>query len=34
MGEIHITHKEKRPYEKWNLVEQGQKCGLVLKESV
>ncbi|XP_059069494.1 uncharacterized protein LOC131050897 [Cryptomeria japonica] len=34
MGEIHVTHKEQDPYDKWKLVEEAEKCGLVLKESV
>ncbi|XP_057841212.2 uncharacterized protein LOC131050913 isoform X2 [Cryptomeria japonica] len=34
MGEIHVTHKEKDPYDKWKLVEQAENCGLILKESV
>eukprot|EP01018_Ginkgo_biloba_P025483 Gb_17756 [translate_table: standard] len=34
IGEIHVTHKEKSPYNRWKLEEQAQKCGLVLKESV
>eukprot|EP01018_Ginkgo_biloba_P021626 Gb_12390 [translate_table: standard] len=33
-GEIHVTHEEKHPYDKWQLVNQAEKCGLVLKESV
>ncbi|XP_057841206.2 uncharacterized protein LOC131050909 [Cryptomeria japonica] len=34
MGEIHVTHKEQDPYDKWKLVEEAEKCGLLLKESV
>ncbi|XP_059069424.1 heavy metal-associated isoprenylated plant protein 41 [Cryptomeria japonica] len=34
MGEIHVTHKEKDPYDKWKLVEQAETCGLLFKESV
>eukprot|EP01018_Ginkgo_biloba_P021623 Gb_11797 [translate_table: standard] len=33
-GEIHVAHKEKHPYDKWKLVKQAEKFGLVLKESV
>eukprot|EP01018_Ginkgo_biloba_P028562 Gb_41122 [translate_table: standard] len=34
IGEIHVTQKEKNPYNRWKLEKQAQKCGLVLKESV
>jgi 25S rRNA (uracil2634-N3)-methyltransferase len=34
IGEIHVTHKEKDPYNKWELVKQAEECGLLLKESV
>eukprot|EP01018_Ginkgo_biloba_P037362 Gb_13168 [translate_table: standard] len=33
VGEIHVAHKEKYPYNKWKLAKQAQKCGLLLKES-
>jgi len=33
-GEIHVTHKAYRPYERWELVKQAEECGLRLKESV
>jgi len=33
-GEIHVTHKENGPYEKWELVKQAEECGLLLKGSV
>ncbi|GLJ48973.1 hypothetical protein SUGI_1033240 [Cryptomeria japonica] len=33
-GEIHVIHKVRNPYSKWKLVEQAQKSGLDLKESV
>ncbi|GLJ35628.1 hypothetical protein SUGI_0716130 [Cryptomeria japonica] len=33
-GEIHVTHKVRSPYSNWKLVEQAQKSGLDLKESV
>lgn len=34
IGEIHVTHKEGDPYNKWELVKQAEECGLLLKESV
>ncbi|KAL5576354.1 hypothetical protein UlMin_018053 [Ulmus minor] len=33
-GEIHITHKEGEPYNKWDLVRKAEKIGLVLHEIV
>jgi len=33
IGEIHITHKEKDPNSKWELVKQAEEYGLLLKES-
>ncbi|XP_062088028.1 heavy metal-associated isoprenylated plant protein 41 [Humulus lupulus] len=33
-GEIHISHKEGDPYDKWNLVEKAQKIGLHLHDTV
>lgn len=33
-GEIHISHKEGEPYDKWDLVKKAEKIGLVLHESV
>lgn len=33
-GEIHISHKEGDPYDKWKLVEKAEKIGLVLHETV
>lgn len=32
-GEIHITHKEGDPYNKWDLVRKARKIGLVLHET-
>jgi 25S rRNA (uracil2634-N3)-methyltransferase len=34
IGEIHVTHKENDPYKQWQLVQQAEECGLLLKESV
>ena len=34
IGEIHVAHKEKDPYNKWELVKQAEDCGLLLKESI
>jgi 25S rRNA (uracil2634-N3)-methyltransferase len=34
IGEIHVTHKEFGPYQKWELVKQAEECGLLLKGSV
>ncbi|XP_038696878.1 uncharacterized protein At4g26485-like isoform X1 [Tripterygium wilfordii] len=33
-GEIHISHKEGDPYNKWDLVKKAEKIGLVLHEAV
>ncbi|KAH9323302.1 hypothetical protein KI387_017941, partial [Taxus chinensis] len=33
-GEIHVTHKVEEPYGQWKVVEEAEKCGLLLKESV
>lgn len=33
-GEIHISHKDGDPYNKWDLVKKAEKIGLVLQESV
>ncbi|XP_052201249.1 heavy metal-associated isoprenylated plant protein 41-like [Diospyros lotus] len=33
-GEIHVTHKDGYPYEKWDLVKKAEKLGLALLESV
>lgn len=33
-GEIHVTHKNGDPYDKWDLVKKAQKIGLVLHETV
>ncbi|XP_057962442.1 heavy metal-associated isoprenylated plant protein 41-like [Malania oleifera] len=33
-GEIHVTHKEGEPYNKWDLVRKAEKIGLVLQEAV
>ncbi|KAJ6332437.1 hypothetical protein OIU76_010767 [Salix suchowensis] len=33
-GEIHVTHKEGDPYDKWDLVKKAEKIGLVLQEIV
>uniref|UniRef100_A0A5B7ANX3 25S rRNA (uridine-N(3))-methyltransferase BMT5-like domain-containing protein n=2 Tax=Davidia involucrata TaxID=16924 RepID=A0A5B7ANX3_DAVIN len=33
-GEIHVTHKDGDPYDKWDLVKKAEKIGLVLHESV
>lgn len=33
-GEIHVTHKEGEPYDKWELVEEAMKMGLKLQEAV
>lgn len=34
IGEIHVTHQERDPYNKWELVKQAEECGLLLKEAV
>ncbi|XP_027339291.1 uncharacterized protein At4g26485-like [Abrus precatorius] len=33
-GEIHVTHKEGDPYNKWDLVKKAEKRGLVLQQVV
>ncbi|KAI4296078.1 hypothetical protein L6164_036067 [Bauhinia variegata] len=33
-GEIHVTHKEGDPYNKWDLVKKAEKTGLVLHQVV
>lgn len=33
-GEIHISHKEGHPYNKWHLEKKAHKIGLVLTQSV
>ncbi|KAI8524851.1 hypothetical protein RHMOL_Rhmol13G0181900 [Rhododendron molle] len=33
-GEIHISHKDGEPYNKWDLVKKAEKIGLALHESV
>ncbi|XP_038881536.1 uncharacterized protein At4g26485-like [Benincasa hispida] len=33
-GEIHVSHKEGEPYNKWELVEEAMKLGLKLQETV
>ncbi|ONI18035.1 hypothetical protein PRUPE_3G193000 [Prunus persica] len=33
-GEIHVSHREGYPYDKWKLKELAKKAGLVLKEKV
>ncbi|KAK7303452.1 hypothetical protein RJT34_14359 [Clitoria ternatea] len=33
-GEIHVTHKEGEPYNKWGLVQKAEKKGLVLQQVV
>lgn len=33
-GEIHVTHKEGDPYNKWELVKKAQKIGLFLHQVV
>ncbi|BBG99862.1 hypothetical protein with DUF2431 [Prunus dulcis] len=33
-GEIHVSHREDYPYDKWKLKELAKKAGLVLKEKV
>ncbi|PON90329.1 hypothetical protein TorRG33x02_139790 [Trema orientale] len=33
-GEIHISHKEGDPYDRWNLVKKAEKIGLLLHEIV
>lgn len=33
-GEIHVTHKEGDPYNKWDLVKKAEKKGLVLQQVV
>lgn len=33
-GEIHISHKNGDPYNKWDLVRKAEKNGLVLLDSV
>lgn len=34
IGEIHVTHKNGDPYDKWDLVKKAQKIGLVLHEAM
>lgn len=33
-GEIHVTHKEGDPYNKWDLVRKAEKRGLLLHQAV
>ncbi|KAJ0081670.1 hypothetical protein Patl1_09650 [Pistacia atlantica] len=33
-GEIHVSHKEGDPYNKWELVKKAEKIGLILHEAV
>ncbi|KDP44383.1 hypothetical protein JCGZ_20063 [Jatropha curcas] len=33
-GEIHVTHKEGDPYDKWDLVKKAEKMGLVMHNTV
>ncbi|KAL5769397.1 hypothetical protein ACOSQ2_016180 [Xanthoceras sorbifolium] len=33
-GEIHVTHKEGDPYDKWELVKKAEKLGLIMYEAV
>ncbi|KAF2295693.1 hypothetical protein GH714_033618 [Hevea brasiliensis] len=33
-GEIHVTHKEGDPYDKWDLVKKAEKIGLVMHDIV
>ena len=33
-GEIHVTHKEGDPYNKWELVKKAEKLGLIMHEVV
>ncbi|KAM7509073.1 hypothetical protein LguiA_019526 [Lonicera macranthoides] len=33
-GEIHVSHKDGDPYDKWDLVKKAEKIGLVLHETV
>lgn len=33
-GQIHVTHKDGDPYDKWDLVKRAEKVGLVLHESI
>ncbi|KAJ9175524.1 hypothetical protein P3X46_014072 [Hevea brasiliensis] len=33
-GEIHVTHKEGDPYDKWDLVKKAEKIGLVMDDIV
>lgn len=33
-GEIHVTHKEGDPYNKWDLVMKAEKRGLLLHQAV
>ncbi|GMN24677.1 hypothetical protein TIFTF001_043804 [Ficus carica] len=33
-GEVHVTHRDDYPYNKWEVEKQAQKKGLVLKEKV
>ena len=33
-GEIHVTHKDGDPYNRWDLVKKAEKIGLVLHESI
>lgn len=33
-GEIHVTHKDGDPYDRWDLVKKAEKIGLILHESM
>ncbi|GMN27524.1 hypothetical protein TIFTF001_001690 [Ficus carica] len=33
-GEVHVTHRDDYPYNRWEVEKQAQKAGLVLKEKV
>lgn len=33
-GEIHVSHKDGEPYDKWDLVKKAKKIGLAVHESV
>lgn len=33
-GEIHVTHKEGDPYNRWDLVKKAEKKGLLLHQAV
>lgn len=33
-GEIHVSHKEGDPYNKWELVKKAEKISLILHEAV